>query len=177
VNVISIDSLRRHMTYVPQDPAIFDTTISGNVRYGRPDATDEQVVDAVDTADLSDDVSKLPDGLETRAGQRGRRLSGGQRQKVAIARGLLRNTPIVILDEPTTGLDSASTTRIMEPLRRLIRGRTTVIITHNLMLARDADLIVVLAHGRVVDQGDHATLFQRCDLYRTLCQESGASFD
>ena len=175
VNVISIDSLRRHMTYVPQDPAIFDTTLSGNIRYGRPDATEEQVARALETADLFDDIAKMPEGLDTRAGQRGRRLSGGQRQKVAIARGLLRNTPIVILDEPTTGLDAASTSRIMAPLRRLIHGRTTVIITHNLMLARDADLIVVLSHGRVVDQGNHAALYQRCDLYRTLCRESGTS--
>lgn len=94
---------------------------------------------------------------------------------MAIARGLLRDTPIVILDEPATGLDAASTSRIMAPLRRLIHGRTTVIITHNLRLARDADLIVVLANGRVVDQGDHAALYQRCDLYRTLCRESGTS--
>ncbi len=175
VDVISIDSLRRHMTYVPQDPAIFDTTIDANVRYGRPTATDQEVSDAVRTADLANDVTKMPEGLDTRAGQRGRRLSGGQRQKVAIARGLLRDTPIVILDEPTTGLDPASTTRIMTPLRQLMHGRTTVIITHNLMLAKEADLIVVLERGHIVDQGDHHTLYERCELYRTLCQESGTA--
>ena len=140
------------------------------MRYGRPSATDEEVDQALRAADAESFADER--GTDAAVGQRGRLLSGGQRQRVAIARALLRNAPVLVLDEPTTGLDPGSADRIGEPIRRLMAGRTTIVISHNLRLVRDADLIVVLDHGRVVQQGKHDDLVTRPGTYRDLYDAS-----
>ena len=147
VRDVTLRSLREHVALLLQDAPLFDGTVRENVAYGRPDATDDEVAAALAVAGLTDE---LPDGLDTGVGQRGRALSGGQRRRVAMARALLQDAPVVILDEPSAGLDAEASRRLVEPLRRLMRDRATLLITHDLELAGSADEVVVLAAGRVV---------------------------
>ena len=174
-NVLSLAlaDLRETVSVVMQETLIFDGTIRENILWGRPDATPEAFEAAVAAADVDTFVQRLPDGYETRVGQRGRRLSGGQRQRVAIARAMLRDSPVLLLDEPTTGLDSATVARLRQPLRRLMAARTTIIITHNIEMVTDADLIVVLDKGRIVEQGQHAELRVKGGVYEHLCRAGG----
>ncbi len=137
---------------------IFDGTIRDNILWSRPEATESELDAAIRAADVHRVVERLPEGLDTRVGQRGRRLSGGERQRVAIARAMLRDAPILLLDEPTTGLDAETSDRVLAPLRRLMDGRTTIMITHNLTPTRDADVVVVLDDGRIAEQGPPAAL-------------------
>ena len=155
---LSVDSLRANIALVLQETLVFDGTIRENIAYGKPGAGEREVVRAAIDADAHDFISRLPDGYETHIGQRGRRLSGGQAQRVAIARAMIRGAPLLILDEPTTGLDAESTQRILRPLRKLMSGRTTILITHNLLTVREADRIVVLDRGRIVESGTHTKL-------------------
>jgi ATP-binding cassette subfamily B protein len=154
------DELRANIAIVLQETLLFDASVADNIRAGRPDATDEQVVRAAQQADAHEFVVRLPDGYDTRVGQRGRLLSGGQRQRVAIARAMVRNAPLLLLDEPTASLDARATERILEPLRRLIAGRTTIVISHNLLTVADADLILHLENGRIMESGTHEQLLR-----------------
>ena len=147
---------------------MFDGTIADNIRWGRPDATDDDVERAARAADVHRFVQDLPDKYATRVGQRGRLLSGGQRQRLAIARAMIRDAPVLLLDEPTTGLDAESTERVLAPLRRLMTGRTTLMISHNLLTVTDADRIVFLEDGRVGAVGAHADLLTRSPGYARL---------
>jgi ATP-binding cassette subfamily B protein len=165
---LTLRSLRDNMAVVLQDTLVFDGTVRENILFGRPDADDHAVRAAARLADAADFIEALPDGYETLVGQQGRRLSGGQRQRLAIARGLIRDAPVVILDEPTVGVDAASVERLLGPLRRLMRGRTTLIISHNLLTVRDATRIVVLDAGRVVEEGTHHQLMARAGAYAAL---------
>ncbi|MDQ3466785.1 MAG: ABC transporter ATP-binding protein/permease, partial [Chloroflexota bacterium] len=167
---LSLRSLRDNTAVVLQEVLLFDGSIRENIAYGRPGATEQEIVDAAKAADADTFIRACPDGYATRVGQRGRSLSGGQRQRVAIARAMIRDAPLLILDEPTTGLDAATGERILEPLRRLIAGRTTIIVSHNLLTVRDADQIIVLDGGRVVERGDHAELLLRGGTYAHLYQ-------
>ncbi|MBA3642592.1 MAG: ABC transporter ATP-binding protein [Chloroflexia bacterium] len=167
---LSLRSLRDNTAVVLQEVLLFDGSIRENIAYGRPGATEREIVDAAKAADADTFIRAFPDGYATRVGQRGRSLSGGQRQRIAIARAMIRDAPLLILDEPTTGLDAATGERILEPLRRLIAGRTTIIVSHNLLTVRDADQIIVLDGGRVVERGDHAELLLRGGTYAHLYQ-------
>jgi len=160
--------LRRNIAAVLQETLVMDATIRENILWGRPDASDEDLERAARDADAHTFITMLPDGYETRVGQRGRLLSGGQRQRVAIARALIRDAPVLVLDEPTTGLDAASGHRLVQPIRRLMAGRTTLMISHDLTLTADADRIVVLDHGLVAETGTHAGLLASEGLYATL---------
>lgn len=171
VREVTLTELRQNVSVVMQETMVFDGSIRENILWGRPDASVEDLHRAVRASDVDSVISRLPEGFDSRVGHRGRRLSGGERQRVAIARAMLRDSPILLLDEPTTGLDAASTTRIREPLQRLRTGRTTITITHNLSLITDADLILVLDKGSIVQRGTHSELVRRKGLYRSLHRE------
>jgi ATP-binding cassette, subfamily B, bacterial len=171
---ISLHALREHVAVVLQETLIFDGTIRENIAYGRSGATHAHIVEAARAADAHGFISALPDGYDTPIGQKGRRLSGGQRQRIAIARAMIRRPPVLLLDEPTTGLDNESGRRILGPLRRLTAGRTSIVISHNLLTVREASCILVLDGGRVVERGRHAELLRRNGAYARLYRLSHA---
>ena len=165
---LQLADLRDNIAVVLQETLVFHGTVRENIAYGRPGASEAEILAAARAADAHDFISLLPDGYDTLVGQRGRLLSGGQRQRLAIARAMVRDAPVLLLDEPTTGLDAESGWRILEPLRRLMAGRTTIVISHNLLTVRDATQIVVLDHGRVVERGTHDDLLTRGAAYARL---------
>ncbi len=165
---LRLHDLRENVTVLLQETLVFHGTIAENIAYGRRGATREEIERAARAADAHEFTEALPDGYETVVGQRGRRLSGGQRQRVAIARAMIRDAPVLILDEPTTGLDTESAERVLEPLRRLMEGRATIVISHNLLTVREADLIVVLDAGSVVERGSHDELLAAEGTYERL---------
>jgi len=168
VRQVQLKSLRRQISLVLQEPILFAGTISENISYGRPDATLDEVVDAARAANAHGFITALPQGYDTSVGERGVKLSGGERQRLAIARAFLKDAPILILDEPTSSVDSHTETVILEALERLMRGRTTFIIAHRLSTLRLADLILVLHDGRIAERGTHADLLRSGDLYAML---------
>jgi ABC-type multidrug transport system fused ATPase/permease subunit len=149
------------MAAVLQETLLLDGTIAENILAGRPGATEHQMVAAAVAADAHEFITALPEGYGTRVGQRGRLLSGGQRQRIAIARAMIRDAPVLILDEPTTGLDAQAAARLLTPLRRLMTGRTTIVISHHLTTVTDVDQIIYLDHGRVTETGTHRELLAR----------------
>ncbi|MFE5581746.1 ABC transporter ATP-binding protein [Kitasatospora sp. NPDC056531] len=165
---LALTDLRENVAVVLQETLVFHGTVRENVAYGRPQASEAEIRAATRAADAHEFVSRLPEGYNTVVGQRGRLLSGGQRQRLAIARAMVREAPVLVLDEPMTGLDAESTRRIMEPLRLLMSGRTTIIISHNLLTVRDADQIVLLDQGRVAAHGTHDELLARSPAYAHL---------
>jgi ATP-binding cassette subfamily B protein len=165
---LTLHSLRENVAVLLQETLVFDGTVRGNIAYGRPGATEEEVVAAAKAADAHEFITTLPEGYDTVVGQKGRLLSGGQRQRIAIARAMVRDAPVLVLDEPTTGLDTESGEKVMEPLRRLMNGRTTIVISHNLATVREASEIVVLDGGRVAERGSHAHLLERDGVYARL---------
>jgi ATP-binding cassette, subfamily B, bacterial len=150
---LTVESVRSNVGVLLQETLVFDGTVGENVAYGRPGASEVEIVAAAKAADAHEFIEALPEGYATVVGQKGRRLSGGQRQRLAIARALVRDAPVLILDEPSTGLDAESTQRLLGPLRRLMRGRTTIVISHTLLTVRDATSILVLDRGRVLEHG------------------------
>ncbi len=172
VDLASADpsALRQRIGLVPQDPVIFGADAWENIRYGRPDATDEEVRAAADAAMASEFLDRLPEGFDTFLGEKGVRLSGGQRQRIAIARAILRNPPILLLDEATSALDAESERAVQLALATLAKGRTTLVIAHRLATVRKADRIIVLDHGRIVETGRHGDLAGMDGLYARLAK-------
>ncbi len=168
LRTLRLADVRDNVAVVLQETLVLHGTVRENILYGRPDASEREVVAAARAAAAHDFVTALPEGYDTVVGQRGRLLSGGQRQRLAIARAMIRDAPVLVLDEPTTGLDAESGRRVMEPLRRLMAGRTTIVISHNLLTVRDATRILVLDHGRVVEQGTHQDLLLSGKTYARL---------
>lgn len=160
--------LRRQLSLVPQDPVIFGTSILDNIRYGRPEASIDEIMEAANTALVDDFVSRLPDKYETMAGERGVKLSGGQKQRIAIARAILKNAPILLLDEATSALDAESEHLVQKALERLRRNRTSLTIAHRLATVKQADQILVFNDGKIVEQGNHDDLVTRSGLYARL---------
>jgi ATP-binding cassette, subfamily B, beta-glucan exporter len=155
---VTLDSLRQNIGVVFQESTMFYRTIGDNLRVGRPEATDEELVAAARLAEAHDFILRQPKGYDTHVGERGITLSGGERQRVAIARALLKDPPILILDEATSALDAATEAKVQRALRTLMRGRTTFVIAHRLSTVREADLILVFQHGRVVERGSFREL-------------------
>ncbi|MFI4987332.1 MAG: ATP-binding cassette domain-containing protein [Alphaproteobacteria bacterium] len=166
----ALDHLRRRIALVAQDTYLFNDTLRANVRLARPDASAAEIEQAVERAALAAFVESLPEGLDTRVGERGVQLSGGQRQRVAIARAFLKNAPVLILDEATSHLDAISEAQVRAALVTLMRERTTIVIAHRLSTVRAADLIAVLDSGRLVETGTHASLLARGGLYANLVE-------
>lgn len=163
------------ISVVPQDVMIFTDTALANILFASPSATIEQVHAAAKTAYSHQFINQLPDGYDTQLGQRGVRLSGGQRQRIAIARAALRNSPILLLDEATSSLDSQSEQIVLDAFKKLMGTRTTLVIAHRLSTVADADRIVVMHKGRIVDQGRHGELLARCELYQKLSKSQLSS--
>jgi ABC-type multidrug transport system fused ATPase/permease subunit len=150
---------------------LFDTTIKDNIRYARPDASEEEVRQAAELAAAHEFIEQLPEGYDTKVGERGVRLSAGQRQRLSLARAILKNPDVLILDEPTSALDSPTEAVIKEALRRFARGRTTFVIAHRLSTVLWADKILVLDGGRIIQAGTHSELVRQAGLYQRMCQE------
>ncbi len=164
----TVEGLRREIGFVLQDTMLFFGTIRDNIAYGRPSATENEIINAAKSANADEFISKLPLGYETMLGERGITLSGGERQRIGIARALVRNAPILILDEPTASLDSESERSVIEALERLMKGRTVIIISHRLNILFNADKIFVIKNGQVVEEGTHLDLLLKGSTYYNL---------
>jgi ATP-binding cassette subfamily B protein len=162
------DSVRQAIGVVPQDTVLFNNTIGYNIGYGRPGATQDEIEQAAKAAQVHDFVMRLPDGYKTRVGERGLKLSGGEKQRVAIARTILKNPRILILDEATSALDTRTERDIQSALRAVAASRTTLVIAHRLSTVVDADEIIVLAEGQIVERGDHMSLLAKDGLYARM---------
>ena len=163
-------AIRSRIAVVPQDTVIFSGTVLDNIRFGRPDASDTELLAAAQAARVDEFVERMPKAYDTEVGERGMTLSGGQRQRIAIARAILRDAPILLLDEATSALDAESEALIQEALERLTRGRTTLVIAHRLATVRNAGRILVLDQGRLVAQGRHGELTKSSPLYSRLAE-------
>jgi ABC-type multidrug transport system fused ATPase/permease subunit len=163
-----VAALRSQIGFVLQDAVLFRGTVRENIAYGRPEATHEEIVAAAKVANAHDFISRMPQGYDSVVGERGETLSGGQRQRISIARAVIRNSPILVLDEPTAALDTESERLVIEALRRLMKGRTVIMIAHRLSTLIDADKIIVLKDGVVVEEGPHAALIAHGGVYADL---------
>jgi ABC-type multidrug transport system fused ATPase/permease subunit len=167
VRDVTVSSLRRNVAIAQQDVFLFSNTIRSNIAYGLPEATQEQVVEAAKAAQIHDFISGLPQGYDTWVGERGLTLSGGEKQRIVIARTLLMNPAILVLDDSMSSVDSETERLIRMALDRLIQGRTTFIITHRLPIIQNADLILMLKDGQIVEQGKHPDLMALGGLYKS----------
>lgn len=170
IKEVTQDSLHRAIGVIPQDPSLFNRTLKENIAYGKPAATDEEIVAAARRAYAHDFIASLPDGYNTMVGERGLKLSGGQRQRIAIARALLKNAPILILDEATSQLDSITERYIQDSLQSLMQGKTTLVIAHRLSTLLSMDRLLVFDRGEIVQDGTHDELLAQEGLYKTLWQ-------
>ncbi len=168
ISHVQVKSLREQIGIVLQEPVLFGATIRENIVYGRLDATQEEIEEVARASNAYEFIEKLPQGYDTLVGERGVKLSGGQRQRIAIARALLRNLRILILDEATSSLDNESERLVQEALDRLMRNRTTIVIAHRLTTVQNADKIVVIEKGQIVEQGNHEELLERRGTYYRL---------
>jgi subfamily B ATP-binding cassette protein MsbA len=168
VRRMRLADLRRNVAIVSQEPILFNDTLYNNILFGRLDATREEIERAAKDAFAHDFIMSFPQGYETLAGERGAQLSGGQKQRIALARAFLRQAPILILDEATSALDSESEAFIQEALKKLMVGKTVLIIAHRFSTLRDASMALVFEQGKIVAHGSHGSLYESNDLYRAL---------
>jgi len=176
VGDVRIADLRGAIAYVPQEPVMFHRSIRENIRYGRLNATDADVIDAAKKANAHEFIAKLPDGYDTMVGERGVKLSGGQRQRIAIARAIIKDAPILVLDEATSALDSESEKLIQSALRELMEKRTAIVIAHRLSTIQKMDRIIVLDEGKIIEEGTHASLLEQKGTYAKLWAHQSGGF-
>ncbi len=162
------ESLMSYMSFVFQDVTLFNDTVMNNIRLGNPNATDDQVIAAAKAAYCDEFVREMPDGYQTVLGENGSTLSGGERQRISIARALLKNAPIILLDEATASLDPENEVLVQKAIAKLVEGKTVIMIAHRLRTVVDADQILVLDNGRLVEHGTHDELMQQNGLYHKL---------
>ncbi|MDP7424947.1 MAG: ATP-binding cassette domain-containing protein, partial [Rhodospirillales bacterium] len=170
VQDVTFESLRGAMALVSQEITLFDDTIRANIAYGRPDASEDEIIKAAKNAAAHDFIMEMPVGYDTYVGERGTKVSGGQRQRLAIARAMLKNAPILLLDEATSALDTESERHVQSALTKLMQGRTTLVIAHRLSTVMDADLIHVINQGKLVESGSHTELIAQDGIYARLYQ-------
>lgn len=170
ISQVTLDSLRRAIAIVPQDTVLFNSSIRDNIRYGRPDASDSEIDQAIKLAHLNDFIASLPKGGATEVGERGLKVSGGEKQRIAIARAILKRSPILVFDEATSALDSASEQAILQAMRDVARNHTSVVIAHRLSTITDADNIIVLKQGQLAEQGSHSALLAQDGEYARMWQ-------
>lgn len=170
IDTLSLHNLRGHIAIVPQDAVIFSANALENIRYGKPEATDDEVITAAKAAQVDEFIHKLPDGYQTFLGERGTRLSGGQRQRIAIARAILKDAPILLLDEATSALDAESEILVQQGLNAAMQGRTTLMIAHRLSTVQKANRIVVMENGAIVEIGSPEELKKQGGLYARLAK-------
>jgi ATP-binding cassette subfamily B protein len=163
-------ALRSRIALVPQDAIVFGASVRENIQFGRPDASSAEIEKAAEAAHAAEFIRRLPLGYETAVGERGVTLSGGQRQRIAIARAILRKAPLLLLDEATSALDAESETLVQQALKRLMLNRTTIVIAHRLATVQSCDRILVLDHGRITEEGTHASLVSAGGLYARLAK-------
>jgi ATP-binding cassette subfamily B protein len=175
ISELTLESLREHISVVSQEPFLFNGTIRENILYGKLDATNEELIAAAKAANCYEFIARLPDGFDTSVGERGVKLSVGEKQRVSIARALLKNSPILILDEATASVDTATERLIQQALEHLMRGRTSFVIAHRLSTIRNADQILVLRHGEIVERGTHEELLRHDGLYAKLARIQNTS--
>jgi ATP-binding cassette subfamily B protein len=162
--------LRTHIGIVPQDTVLFNDSLFSNIRYGCPRASEDEVLAAIEHANLSEFVASLPEGTNTVVGERGLKLSGGEKQRVAIARTILKNPQILVFDEATSSLDSKSEQAILTAINDVAKNRTSLVIAHRLSTIVDSDNIIVMSHGKIVEQGDHKSLIALQGQYNHMWQ-------
>ena len=176
IAAVGQESLRNAISFVPQEPILFHRSLMENIRYGRRDASDAEVVEAAKKANCHDFIDALPEKYDTFVGERGIRLSGGERQRVAIARAILKNSPILVLDEATSSLDSESEALIQDALATLMQGKTVIVIAHRLSTIMKMDRIVVIEDGGIVAEGSHKELLKQGGLYKKLWSIQAGGF-
>ena len=177
VRDVTQKSLHQSIGIVPQDTVLFNDTIGYNIAYGRPDATEDEMIDAAKAAKIHDFIISLPEGYDTAVGERGLKLSGGEKQRVGIARTLLKNPPVLLLDEATSALDTDTERDIQESLRQMSEGRTVITIAHRLSTVVDADKIVVLDSGSIIEQGTHEELLALDGRYSQMWHRQASGED
>ena len=176
ISQVTQESLRKSIAYVPQESTLFHRPLGENISYGKPDATEKEIITAAKRANAWEFIEKLPDGLDTMVGERGVKLSGGQRQRIAIARAILKDAPILVLDEATSALDSESEKLIQDSLHELMKNRTAIVIAHRLSTIAKLDRIIVLDNGRIVEDGTHTQLLKENGTYAKLWSHQSGGF-
>jgi ATP-binding cassette subfamily B protein len=177
ISAVTQDSLRKNLSLVPQDPILFHRSLMENIRYGKPEASEAEVIEASRIAHCHEFISRFPQGYETLVGERGVKLSGGERQRVAIARAVLKNAPILVLDEATSSLDSESEMLIQDALKKLMKGKTVIVVAHRLSTIMQMDRIIVIDGGRIVEEGKHKELLKAQEgIYQKLWNIQAGGF-